>query len=81
MPKISQSDVITVIEKALEMKAGSLGKNMHAEEVDGWDSLGQLSILAALDQLFDGKIVNITDMAEADSIPRILNILSKHLLL
>jgi len=81
MPKISQSDVIAVIEEALEMKSGSLGKSMHAEEIDGWDSLGHLSILAALDELFDGKIANITDMAEADSIPKILNILKEYSLL
>ena len=81
MPKISQSDVIAIIGKALEMKPGLLKENTRAEEVDGWDSLGQLGILAVLDQLFDGKIANITDMAAADSIPKILNILRQHSLL
>lgn len=81
MSNISQSDVIAVIEKALEMKPGSLGEATRAEEVDSWDSLGQLSILVALDKLFDGKIANITDMAEADSMPKILNILRQHSLL
>lgn len=81
MSNISQSDVIAVIEKALEMKPGSLVEATRAEEVDSWDSLGQLSILVALDKLFDGKIANITDMAEADSMPKILNILRQHSLL
>ncbi|MFZ2406727.1 MAG: hypothetical protein WAW41_16455 [Methylobacter sp.] len=81
MSKISQSDVIAVMEKALEIKAGSLGENTDAKEIDSWDSLGQLSILVALDKLFDGKIASITDMAEADSMPKILNILRQHSLL
>lgn len=81
MSKITQSEVIAVIEKALEMKPGLLGENTRAEEVDMWDSLGQLSILVALDELFDGKVANINEMAEADSMPKILNILKQRSLL
>ena len=81
MSKISRSDVIAVIEKVHEMKPGSLDESTRAEEVDNWDSLGLLSILIALDELFEGKIANITEMAEADSIPKILNILRQHSLL
>ncbi len=79
--KISQSIVIASIEKALEQRPGTLGETTRAEEVKGWDSLGQLSILAALDQLFDGKIADINEMAEADSIGKILIILRQHSLL
>jgi hypothetical protein len=81
MSKITQSEVIAVIEKTLEMKPGVLGENTRAEEVDMWDSLGQLSILVALDKIFDGKIANINEMAEADSMPKILNTLKQHSLL
>ncbi len=81
MSNISQSDVIIVIEEALKIKPGSLQENTRAEEIDNWDSLGQLSILVALDRLFDGKIVSIADMAEADSIPKIFDILKQHSLL
>jgi acyl carrier protein len=81
MSKISQSEIIAVIEKALEMKPGLLGENTSAEDVEMWDSLGQLSILVALDKLFDGKIAGINEMAEAASIPKILNILRQKLLL
>lgn len=81
MSKISQSDVIAIIEKALEMKPNSLGENTRAEEVDNWDSLGQLSILVALDKFFDGKIANITEMASADSVSKIINVLKQYSLL
>lgn len=78
MSKITQSTVIAVIEKALEIKPSQLGENARAEEFDNWDSVGQLSILVALDRLFDGKIANINEMAESDSIPKILAILRQH---
>lgn len=78
MSTVSQSEVIAVIEKALEMKPGSLSENTRAEEVATWDSLGQLSILVALDKCFSGKIANITEMAESDSIPKILATLKQH---
>ncbi len=79
--KISQSSVIAAIEKALEQQPGTLGETTRAEDVKGWDSLGQLSILAALDQLFDGRIADINEMAEADSIGKILVILKRRSLL
>ena len=81
MSRITHSEVIAVIEKALEMEPGLLGENTRAEEVDMWDSMGQLSILVALDELFDGKIASINEMAESDSMPKILNILKQHSLL
>ena len=81
MSKITQTEVIVVIENALEIKNGQLGENTRAEEIASWDSLGQLSILVALDKLFDGKIANITAMATADSMPKILNILKQYSLL
>lgn len=81
MSKITQSEVIAVIEKALEIKTGQLGENARAEEFNNWDSVGQLSILVALDKLFDGKIANINDMAEIDSVPKIIAILKKNSLI
>jgi len=81
MSKITQSEVIAIIETALEMKSGLLNETTRSEEVENWDSLGQLSILVALDKLFDGKIANLTEMAEADSMPKILDILKQHSLI
>jgi acyl carrier protein len=81
MSNISESDVFAVIEKALEIKLGLLTENTRAEEIDNWDSLGQLSILVALDKLFDGKIASISDISEADSISKIVSILKEHTLI
>lgn len=81
MSTIFQADVVAVVEKALEMKPGLLNEDTRAEDVDMWDSLGQLSILIALDKLFDGKISPINEMADADSMAKIISILKKHSLL
>jgi len=75
--KITKSEVIAVIETALEMQPGLLLDNARAEDEEAWDSLGQLSILVALDKLFSGKIAGLTEMAEANSISKILTLLSK----
>lgn len=81
MSKISQSDVIATIEKALELKTGSLGDGTPTPGIENWDSLGQLSILVALDKLFDGKLAEIQEMAQADSISKIMAVLKKHSLI
>ena len=81
MSTISQSDVMAAIEKALDLSPGSLKESSRAEEISSWDSLGQLSVLAALDKIFIGKIAQISEMAEADSVPKILQILRQHSLL
>ena len=81
MSKISQSDVIAVIENALEIQPGTLTLSTCAEEVGSWDSIGQLGILVALDELYDGKIASISDMAEAGSIAKIIEILKRHTML
>ncbi|MDH5571365.1 MAG: hypothetical protein OEY89_06340 [Gammaproteobacteria bacterium] len=81
MSKISQSDVIAAIEVALEMSPGSLTENSRAEEIDNWDSLGLLSILVALDKALEGKVSGLTEMSEADSVPKIIEILRHHSLI
>ena len=78
MSQISQVQIIAAVEEALELTSGTIKENTVAEEVENWDSLGQLSVLVALDKLYDGKIASMTEMAEADSIPKILEILKQH---
>ena len=66
-----QSTVMEIIEKALLLEPGILKEDSDSENTVGWDSLGQLSILVALDKHFEGKISSISEMAEANSVQKI----------
>jgi hypothetical protein len=75
------SDITSAIEKALNQKPGTVKESTQAKDIPDWDSLGQLSVLVALDKIFSGKIAGLTEMAEADSVPKIISILKKNSLL
>ena len=81
MANITQTDVMAAIERSLELQPGTLNEGTRADEIENWDSLGQLSVLVALDKLFSGKIAGIAEMGEADSVGKILAILKQHSLL
>jgi acyl carrier protein len=80
MSKNCQSTVMEIIEKALELKPGVLKEDSNSERMEDWDSLGQLSILVALDKHFKGKISSLSEIAEANSVPKILSILKSNLI-
>ena len=73
-----QSTVMKIIEKALSLEPEILNEDSNSENTEGWDSLGQLTILVALDKHFEGKISSISEMAEANSVPKILTILKEN---
>lgn len=81
MSKISKVDVLAAVESALSIAPGTLDINARAEDVEGWDSIGQLSILVALDRLFDGKIANISEIALAYSLQDIFEVLENNALI
>ena len=81
MTKITDDDVLRTLERALEITSGSLGSATLAENVEGWDSMGHLSILVALDKLFKGKVADISELAEANSVTKILVALRQHSLI
>ena len=77
----SRTTVIATIERALGLQKGSLGENSSSAEYNSWDSLGQVDIILALDVLFDGKVNAIPEMADANSVPKVIDVLIRHLLL
>lgn len=74
----SEKNIIELIESALEVEKGILTEESALGSVESWDSLGHLSILAELDKHFDGKVAGINEMAEADSIKKILELLKNN---
>ena len=81
MSKISKLDVISAIEVALEVEPGVMNEESCAGEFEQWDSVGLLGILVALDQLFEGEVAKISEMAEVDSVKKILAALNQHSLI
>jgi len=73
MNKLNEEKLIKIIQEALEIDYITM--ESISENVDEWDSLGQLNILASLDEVYDGKIGDIMEMAEADSVKKIIQIL------
>jgi acyl carrier protein len=78
MSKKNEDDILAVIEKVLELTPGSLNLNDTADKIENWDSMGHLGILVALDKLFDGQVASIGEIAEADSVLKIIDALKKH---
>ena len=78
MNRKTQEEVFLIIQKALELKSGVLSIKSSSNDVKNWDSLGHLNILVALDSSFDGKISKIKEMATANSIKSIINLLNKN---
>ena len=78
MSKDSQSIVMEIVEVALDLESGVIQASSDSASIEEWDSLGQLSILVALDKHFDGKVSNLTEMADVNSIQAILAVLKKH---
>jgi|TARA_Y100000294_G_scaffold159133_1_gene161870 acyl carrier protein len=78
---IDQNKIIGVVESALALGKGTIDINSSSDNIEKWDSLGQLSILSKMDELFNGKIAEIPDIANANSIKSIVSLLKENKLL
>ena len=78
---VTEQQVIEVIAKALNIKNEEVTALSSTANVESWDSLGHLSILTALDKKFDGKVAEIGEMAEAESLDKIINLLKSNSLI
>ena len=81
MVKISEKEVLAVIQKALNLDGKLITLESSVRDVNEWDSLGQLGILTALDRTFNGKIASIKELAKADSVKKIIQILKDNSLI
>lgn len=79
MAKASEQEILELIRKALNLKETTvLTVESGIHDIEAWDSLGHLGILSALDKFFNGGIAPIREMAAADSVEKILQVLKKH---
>lgn len=75
MTKISDEDILEVIRKTLNPKEQKITFDSSSDNVAEWDSLGHLSIIVALDKVFGKKVGQISEMASAGSVKKILQLL------
>jgi acyl carrier protein len=81
MSKLTKKEVLEIIQRVLNLNGKSTTLESLASDMERWDSLDHLSILVSLDKIFDGKIAGIKEMATADSVSKIINILNDNLLI
>lgn len=79
MEKASEQVILNIIAEALEVD--QVGLDSSADNIEAWDSLGHLSVLANLDKALDGKIAGIQEIASAISVKDVIHILKKHSLI
>lgn len=75
---MTETEILEIIAKALNVDINSLSVDSSADNIDEWDSLGHLGVLVALDKAFDGKLAGLAEMASADSINKIIQILKRN---
>lgn len=76
---ITRQLLLNALREALENKEVMLESN--SDNTDGWDSLGQLSIMSKLDEITDGKSSGIDDMATCLSVQELVDKLTSSNLL
>lgn len=71
---IKKQKIIDIVSKALGAKVNEKSNNKNVKK---WDSLGQLQILAALDNFTKGKSSKVKGLDTADSVKKIIKLLDK----
>lgn len=71
-------EIIRIIQEALGPGETPVTRESTRDDIEAWDSLGHLAILAALDEHFHGKVGDIKEIASVESVTDILQILHNH---
>jgi len=50
------TEKIRLLEEMLELKSGSLKEDTQIKDIDGWDSMAALSLIALCDEKFQKKL-------------------------
>ena len=75
---MNEKKFFTLIEDALEIKKNTISIKSTADNIENWDSLGQLKILMSLDNLTNGKTSKINELSSIDNIKDFIEILKKN---
>ncbi len=74
---MTEKDLIQLIKKSLKTKQ-KVDIKSNSKNIEEWDSVAQLIILSNLDKKLKGATSNISEIATANSVKKILVILKKN---
>ena len=74
---MTQTEAMKWIADVFEEDAAKLTPNLKREDFERWDSLGMLTLIAALDEQFS-IVLNEDEMGKLTSINSILDVLRKY---
>ncbi|MDC0420386.1 hypothetical protein OAM40_00365 [Gammaproteobacteria bacterium] len=74
---MTKEDLCSLIKNALDAD-DEIDMNSSSDNIPEWDSLGHLSVLTALDDATGGKASSLSDLSEATSVTKIVNILESN---
>ena len=77
---ISERELLKLIQTSIKSK-NKIDIKSNSNNTEGWDSLGQLSILTSLDKKLKGKTSKIASLANAESVRKLIKILKSKKLL
>lgn len=77
---MTEKDLIQLVKKSLKTKQ-KIDINSNSNNVEEWDSVGQLILLSNLDKKLKGATSNISQIATANSVKKILSILKRNKLI
>lgn len=75
-----EKDILQLVKKSLKTRQ-KIDINSSSNNVEEWDFVGQLIILSNLDIKLKGATSNISSIATANSVRKIISILKKNKLL
>ena len=68
---VSKQEFCIALARALNEKPRDITEDVALTDVTGWDSVGQLSVIACIDELF-GKTVNVDKLRSCETIGDII---------
>ena len=74
---MNQDDLCILIKEALDAD-DKIDINSSSDNIPEWYSLGHLSVLTALDDATGGKASSLSDLSEATSVTKIVDILKSN---
>ena len=75
---MKREEVIVEIETALNEEPNSLTALSRLNEIETYDSVGQLSVIALFDSLFD-TVISAKDLAKCKTVSDLLNLVKDKL--